>query len=88
MGAVEEALEVLAVSPCAVALEGCWATPAAFLDLVSGYHAAVVAAQARRVALFAEDRARFSAALFGAWLAGAEVLLPGDALPRTLEAID
>ncbi len=88
MGSVEHALDALADSRCPVALEGPWATAPAFLELVAGYRAAVLEAKAQRVALYTEDRARFSAALFGAWLAGAEVLLPGDALPRTCQALE
>ncbi len=38
----------------------------------------------RRVVLFAEDAAAFLPALFGAWAAGVETVLPGDALPGTL----
>lgn len=38
----------------------------------------------RRVVLYAEDCAAFLPALFGAWAAGVETVLPGDALPGTL----
>ena len=40
-----------------------------------------------RVALFLEDRRAFTAALFGAWAEGKQVVLPGDELPATLEAL-
>lgn len=87
MVSVEHALETLARAPCRVVLEGPWATADAFLGQVNAWRLTVRAARARSVALYSDDRAQFSAALFGAWLAGAEVLLPGDALPRTVAAL-
>ena len=88
MQSVEQALEGLSASPCPVALEGPLGSAEAFLRRVAGWRAAVEASGARRVALFAVDRAEFSAALFGGWLAQAEVVLPGDALPRTVTALE
>lgn len=40
-----------------------------------------------RVALYLEDAADLASALLGAWRAGAEVLLPADAQPRTRERL-
>lgn len=40
-----------------------------------------------RIALYFDDAYQFSAALFGAWHAGKEVVLPGDAQPATLERL-
>ena len=42
---------------------------------------------ARRIALFLEDRLAFTTALFAAWRAGKQVVLPGDVLPATLQAL-
>lgn len=41
----------------------------------------------QRFALFHTDTLHFAAALFGAWLAGKTVYLPGDALPDTCAAL-
>ncbi|MCA1324650.1 AMP-binding protein [Herbaspirillum sp. alder98] len=41
----------------------------------------------QRFALFHADTLHFAAALFGAWLAGKTVYLPGDALPDTCRAL-
>jgi acyl-coenzyme A synthetase/AMP-(fatty) acid ligase len=41
----------------------------------------------KRVALFLEDREAFTEALFAAWAEGNQVVLPGDVLPATLEAL-
>lgn len=87
MGSVEHALETLSRAPGRVVLEGPWASAQAFLGQVNAYRLTVRASGARSVALYSGDRAQFAAALFGAWLAGAEVLLPGDALPRTVAAL-
>ncbi|RXZ36909.1 AMP-binding protein [Oxalobacteraceae bacterium CAVE-383] len=40
-----------------------------------------------RFALFLEDSLEFGAALYGAWLAGKTIYLPGDALPATCAAL-
>lgn len=37
--------------------------------------------------LYAEDAAELLPALFGCWAAGVHVILPGDALPGTLERL-
>ena len=37
--------------------------------------------------LYAEDAAELLPALFGCWAAGVHVVLPGDALPGTLERL-
>jgi acyl-CoA synthetase (AMP-forming)/AMP-acid ligase II/3-hydroxymyristoyl/3-hydroxydecanoyl-(acyl carrier protein) dehydratase len=84
---LDEVLEALARRPGPVALDGPLAAPEAFLARVGGWCEAVRGAEASRVGLFVSDRADFAAALLGAWRAGAEALLPGDALPRTVEAL-
>ncbi len=40
-----------------------------------------------RVAIFFEDSAEFAAALFGAWHAGKQAVLPADVLPDTLDRL-
>ena len=40
-----------------------------------------------RVAIYCNDALTFAEALFGAWHAGKEVVLPGDALPATLQRL-
>ena len=42
---------------------------------------------ARRLALFLDDRHAFTAALLAAWAQRKQVVLPGDVLPATLEAL-
>lgn len=42
---------------------------------------------ATRIALYTEDRERFTAALFAAWSLRKTIVLPGDALPRTVDAL-
>lgn len=42
---------------------------------------------AQRLALFLDDRHAFTAALFAAWAERKQVVLPGDVLPATLEAL-
>jgi acyl-coenzyme A synthetase/AMP-(fatty) acid ligase len=59
-------------------------TRARFESEVAAWRAAFVAAGGTRWALFADDAFDFAAALFGAWHAGMEVVLPGDAQPATL----
>ncbi len=41
----------------------------------------------KRIALYLEDREQFAAALFAAWAEGTQVVLPGDVLPATVEAL-
>lgn len=55
-----------------------------FRHLVLGWHALLAATPGNRVLLYHEDSVTFAAALLGAWHAGKQVLLPGDALPATL----
>ena len=43
--------------------------------------------QAQRIALSLDDRHEFTAALFAAWAERKTVVLPGDVLPATLEAL-
>lgn len=74
--------------PCAVAEGG--GTPydaAAFVARAAAWRQAFAAAEGRRWALYFESTAEFAAALFGAWHAGKEVVLPGDARADTLEAL-
>ena len=56
-----------------------------FRHQVQCWQAALVATPGSRVALYHEDSLTFAAALFGAWHAGKQVLLPADALPNSLE---
>lgn len=55
---------------------------------VQAWREALAPLTAPAVALHHEDGFEFSAALFGAWLAGKEVWLPGDLLPATLAGLD
>lgn len=87
MRAVEQALATLAATPRPVAFEGPLSDPVRFLGRVGAFREAVLARGARSVGLYLEDRANFAAALFGTWLAGAEVVLPGDVLPSTTNAL-
>jgi acyl-coenzyme A synthetase/AMP-(fatty) acid ligase len=84
---LERSLLRLAQSPRPVVLDGPLADGPAFLARVGAFCDAVQARGAKRVGLFLEDRATFAAALLGTWLAGAEVVLPGDVLPTTVQAL-
>jgi acyl-CoA synthetase (AMP-forming)/AMP-acid ligase II len=87
MATVEHALLELLAHPHAVGLDGPLREGPAFLGRVAAFCDAVRTKRARSVGLFLEDRVNFAAALLGTWLAGAEVVLPGDVLPRTQEAL-
>ena len=54
---------------------------------VRAWREALASCAGRDVALACDDSLEFSAALFGAWQAGATPWLPGDALPATLDAL-
>ncbi len=82
MSALEACLAELERAPRQVALSGPLASSTAFLARVRAWRHRL--AQVTDVGLFVEDRAEFTAALFGAWLAGARVVLPGDVLPATV----
>ena len=58
-----------------------------FETMASAWHAAFAAHAGTRWALYFEDSLEFAAALLGAWHAGKEVYLPGDALPATLGSL-
>jgi acyl-CoA synthetase (AMP-forming)/AMP-acid ligase II len=58
-----------------------------WLARVAAWRDAFTAHASRDLALVCEDGVEFSAALFGAWQAGATPWLPGDALPATLERL-
>lgn len=58
-----------------------------WLARVAEWREAFAAFAGRDIALACDDGAEFSAALFGAWQAGAMPWLPGDALPTTLERL-
>lgn len=62
-------------------------TPGAWAARVAAWRAAFAGQPARDVALYFEDAGEFSAALYGAWLAGRTPWLPGDALAATREAL-
>jgi len=56
-----------------------------FLADIAGWRAAFAARAGSRFALYLDDGYDFAAALYGAWHAGKQVFLPGDAQPATLE---
>ncbi len=58
-----------------------------FLAEVQAWLAAFQAQPGPRFALYFEDSFSFAAALFGAWQAGKQVSLPGDAQPATLQRL-
>ena len=58
-----------------------------WLARVAAWRKAFAGFAGRDVALACDDGVEFSAALFGAWEAGATPWLPGDALPATLERL-
>jgi acyl-CoA synthetase (AMP-forming)/AMP-acid ligase II/3-hydroxymyristoyl/3-hydroxydecanoyl-(acyl carrier protein) dehydratase len=60
---------------------------ASFQHQVLGWRDLLAAHPGQRFALFHADTLHFAAALFGAWLAGKTVYLPGDALPDTCHAL-
>ncbi len=51
------------------------------------WRATFASSPAQRVALFFDDRLEFTAALFAAWAEHKQVVLPGDVLPATLQAL-
>jgi len=58
-----------------------------FLADVAAWQCAFAAHGGRRFALFFDDAYEFATALYGAWHAAKEPVLPGDAQPATLEAL-
>jgi acyl-coenzyme A synthetase/AMP-(fatty) acid ligase len=60
---------------------------AQFARDVARWHAAFAARPGARVAIYFEDSYDFACALFGAWHAGKETFLPGDAQPATLQRL-
>ncbi|MDX9843052.1 MAG: AMP-binding protein [Aquabacterium sp.] len=67
--------------------DGALGTHADFLALVVRWQRAFLAQEGRAWALYVQDPLTFAAALFGAWHAGKEVVLPGDDRPATLAAL-
>ncbi len=61
---------------------------AAFTACAAAWRTAFTGIEGDRVALYFEDSAEFAAALFGAWHAGKEVVLPADALPDTWRRLE
>lgn len=61
---------------------------AVFVHRALGLAATLQARQVRRIALHLEDAAELAIALFGAWRAGADVLLPTDAQPATRKRLE
>ncbi|WP_374602368.1 AMP-binding protein [Arenimonas sp.] len=59
----------------------------AWLARVAAWREALAGSAPGDVALFHDDAAEFSAALFGAWQAGHTPWLPGDVLPATLQRL-
>lgn len=60
---------------------------AQFLADVQAWCAGFAALRGARVALYFDDSYDFAAALYGAWHAGKQVFLPGDAQPATLQRL-
>jgi acyl-coenzyme A synthetase/AMP-(fatty) acid ligase len=58
-----------------------------FVAQAARWQAAFAAQPGRRFALFFDDAFEFAAALYGAWHAGKQPVLPGDAQPLTIEAL-
>ena len=58
-----------------------------FRAAAAAWRRTFAAARGQRFALYFEDSFDFAAALFGLWHAGKCALLPGDALPATLERL-
>lgn len=56
-------------------------------EQASGWRKAIRAHPGTRFGLFHDDRHVFTAALFAAWAEGRQVVLPGDNLPHTVEAL-
>jgi acyl-coenzyme A synthetase/AMP-(fatty) acid ligase len=56
-----------------------------FCEDVARWQASLRAVDGERIALYCEDSYTFACALFGAWHAGKVPVLPGDALPATLD---
>lgn len=61
--------------------------PPSLLAQASAWRAALRAHPGRRFGLFHDDRHVFTAVLFAAWAEGRQVVLPGDNLPHTVEAL-
>lgn len=62
-------------------------THADFVAGVRAWHAAFAAHGGERFALYFDDPCEFAAALFGAWHAGKEAVLPGDVQPATVQRL-
>src|SRR5262245_1065277 len=60
---------------------------AGFVAAVQAWQACFAARAGKRFALYFDDSYEFAAALFGAWHAGKDVVLPGDAQPATLQRL-
>jgi acyl-CoA synthetase (AMP-forming)/AMP-acid ligase II len=60
---------------------------AALLARIGAWRTAFAGVPGRKYALHLDDSFDFAAALFGGWLAGKTLWLPGDTLPATLERL-
>ncbi len=91
MGEFIELHELLATgreAAAAFALRaGQWLGFSEFAARANAWRAAFSAMPGEKVALFFEDSAAFAGALFGAWHAGKQAVLPADALPETLRRL-
>lgn len=58
-----------------------------FNAAVNGWRQTLAALPQQRLALFETDTLDFAATLFGGWAAGKTLVLPGDALPGTIESL-
>ncbi|MFA9440369.1 AMP-binding protein [Uliginosibacterium sp. sgz301328] len=59
----------------------------AFHAAINGWQHTLAALPQQRLALFETDTLGFAAALLGGWAAGKTLVLPGDALPGTIESL-
>jgi len=82
-------LLTIARSPCeTIARRGAAAVSSGeFYERVSAWQHVLKPLPGHRFALFEEDSVEFAAALYGAWLTGKAIYLPGDNLPGTCSAL-
>lgn len=66
---------------------GQWLDFSGFASRASAWRTAFADVPGEKVALFFEDSSAFACALFGAWHAGKQAVLPADALPETMRRL-
>lgn len=74
-------------SRCVAKDDGVTLDTRAFVARAAAWRRAFAGATGHRWALYFDSTAEFAAALFGAWHAGKDVVLPGDTRPETLVAL-